>query len=83
MAEKQGVLLSQITMRNNQTSFPSLRSTTNNGREMTTVNGSCPILVMSGEAWDTLYISTGEARTANRERPHACTHLPLPPTIDG
>jgi hypothetical protein len=45
--------------------------------------GSCPILVMSGEAWDTLYISTGEARTANRERPHACTHLPLPPTIDG
>jgi hypothetical protein len=39
-------------------------------------NGSCPLLVMSGEAWDTLYISTGEARTANRERPprvHAST----------
>ena len=31
--------------------------------------GSCPLLVTSGEAWDTPYISIGEARTVNRERP--------------
>jgi hypothetical protein len=37
--------------------------------DIATYLGSWPLLVTSGEAWDTPYISIGEARTVNRERP--------------
>ena len=44
--------------------------------------GSWPLLVTSGEAWDTPYISIREHALSTVSAPHACTHPPLPPTID-